>query len=71
MGSGRVGWGGRWEAVEHPPEDEAGLGDCWEGMATPIGHLRWVGAPGLEKVMEEGLGQSREACKGFWKGSVR
>lgn len=57
--------------MEHPPEDEAGLGDCWEGMATPIGDLRWVGAPGLEKVMEEGLGRSREACKGFWKGSVR
>ena len=23
--------------MEHPPEDEAGLGDCWEGMATRTG----------------------------------
>lgn len=59
--------------MEHPPEDEAGLGDCWEGMATPIGDLRWVlrGSGAGAGYGEEGLGRSREACKGFWKGSLR
>lgn len=32
--------------MEHPPEDEAGLGDCWEGMATPDRGLE-MGLEGL------------------------